>query len=188
MGPFTRNQVIAVNDAALLAKLARLDDPVYAEYPWGWAQWNQAAAEAQFLRLVDTIAAHLECPTREGRPSPRDQDYDRVHERALCYETGAYIQDASFHGEILLPQAVLTAEALAHDTGVSLRTSNFGQLATLLDDDAKVRPATLATIIGALEELGYTYVPPRVLNRPYSGQNRGVHGFCTWGERYFEWI
>lgn len=177
-----------MDDAALLAELARLDDPIFAEYPGGWAHWNQAAAEAQFLRLVDTLAARLGCPTRQGIPSSRDPDYDRVRERTLCYETGAYIQDASFHGDIRLPQAAQTAEAIAEDAVVGLRTSNFGHLAALYDDDAKVRPAALATIIGTLEELGYVYVPSRLLDQPYSGQNRGVNGFQTWGMRYFDYI
>ncbi len=99
-----------MDDTALLAELARLDDPVYAEYPGGWVHWDQDAAEAQFLRLVETLATRLECPTRKGMPSSRDPADARVRECTLCYVTGAYIQDASFHGEILLPQALLTAE------------------------------------------------------------------------------
>ncbi|HEX8995027.1 MAG TPA: hypothetical protein VF812_03245 [Ktedonobacterales bacterium] len=183
-----RKQVIAMDDTALLAELARLDDPVYAEYPGGWAHWDRAAAEAQFLRLVDTLAARLECPTREGMPSSRDPDYDQVREHTLCYETGAYIQDASFHGEILLPQALLTTEALAKNSFVGLRTSNFGHLAMLYDDDAEVRPAAHATILEVLQELGYTFVPSRVLNQPYSGQNPGMNGFSDWGRRFFDYI
>ncbi|HET9109699.1 MAG TPA: hypothetical protein VFN78_02625 [Ktedonobacterales bacterium] len=183
-----RKQVIAMDDAALLAKLARLDDPVYGEYPGGWAHWGQAAAEAQFLRLVDMLAARLECPTQESRPSSRDPGYDRARERALCYETGAYVQDASFHGDILLPQVLLTAEALAANSFVGLRTSNFGHLAMFYDDDTEVRPAAHAIILEALEELGYTFVPSRVLTQPCTGQNHGVNGFSTWGMRYFDYV
>ena len=185
---YMRKQVIAMDDAALLAELARVDDPVYAEYPGGWTHWDQAAAEAQFLRLVDALAARLKCPTREGIPFLRDPDYGRARERSLCYETGTRIQDASFHGEILLPQVLQTAEALAKDSCVSLRTSNFGHLAMLYDDDTEIRPASHAIIIETLEDMGYTFVPSRVLDQPYSGQNHGVDGFSTWGRRYFDYI
>lgn len=177
-----------MDDAALFVVLQRLDDPVYAEYPGGWAHWDQAAAEARFLRLVDTLATRLECPARQGIPFSHDQGYDHVREHTLCYETGVYIQDASFHGDVLLPQSLLTAEALAAGSFVGLRTSNFGHLATLYDDDTAVRPDAHAIIVGALEELSYIYIPSRILNQPYSGQNHGVTGFSTWGSRYFNYI
>jgi hypothetical protein len=176
------------DDADLRAELERVDDPVYAEYPGGWADWNQAEAEAQFRRLVETLAARLGCPVRERFPALNDPDYARVRERTLCYETGIFIQDASFHGQILVPRVFMTPEALQEDYSTCLRTSNFGHLATLYDDDTDVQPAARETIVRVVEELGYTYVPTRVLNRPYTGQNRGLDGFATWGARYFEWI
>jgi hypothetical protein len=175
---------------ALRALLERLDDPVYAEYPGGWAQWNQIEAEARFMLLVKTLAARLNCPTSDREPShiPRDPHYDRLRERTLFYETGTGIQDASFHGQILLPHSLLTEDALREDSLIRLRTSNFGRLATAYDDDALVRPDALSTIISVLEEQGYTYVPTVVLNEPYPGKNPGVCGFRTWGMRYFDWI
>lgn len=94
------------------------------------------------------------------------------------------IQDASFHGQILLPHSLLTEAAASEDYLIHLRTSNFGQLATAYDDDTMVRPDALSTIIGILEEQGYTYVPTVVLNEPYPDIRR----FPTWGMRYFEWM
>lgn len=175
----------------LRALLERLDDPINAEYPGGWAQWNQQEAEAHFMLLVKTLAARLDCPTSDQEPShiPRDPHYDRLRERTLFYETGTYnIQDASFHGQILLPHSLLTEDAVREDYIIRLRTSNFGHLATLYDEDALVRPDALSTIISVLEEQGYTYVPTVMLHGPYSGKNPGISGFRTWGERYFDWI
>src|SRR5215472_7331000 len=118
-------------DDALRALLERFDDPVYAEYPGGWAQWNRQEAEAHFLLLVNTLAAQLDCPISDQEPSHRDPQYDRLRERTLFYETGKRIQDASFHGEILLPYSLLIEE----DYLIRLRVSNFGHLATLYDED-----------------------------------------------------
>jgi hypothetical protein len=139
-------------DADLLAELERVDDPIYAEYPGGGVGWNQAAAEAQFLRLAETLAARLGCPVQERFPALNDPDYARVRERTLCFETGVFIQDASFHGEILVPRVLMTPEALREDYSVSLRTSNFGHLATLCDDDTKVQPTARETTIRVVEE------------------------------------
>jgi hypothetical protein len=175
---------------ALRALLERLDDPVYANYPGGWSQWDQQDAEAHFMLLVKTLAAQLDCPTSDREPSqfPRDPHYDRLRERTLFYETGMDIQDASFHGQILLPYSLLTEDAVNESYLIRLRASNFGHLVTLYDDDTLIRPEALATIISVLEELGYTYVPTVVLNEPYLGKNPGVSGFRTWGMRYFDWI
>lgn len=175
---------------ALRALVKRLDDPINVEYPGGWAQWNQKEAEAHFLLLVKTLASRLDCLISDREPShiPRDPNYDRLRERTLFYETGIGIQDASFHGQILLPHSLLTEDAVKEDSLIRLRISNFGQLATLYDEDTLVRPDVLSTIVSVLEEQGYTYIPTIVLNEPYSGKNPGVSGFRTWGMRYFDWI
>ena len=175
---------------AIRTLLERLDDPVYAVYPGGGTQWNRKDAEARFLLLVKTLAAQLDCPTSDREPShaPRDPHYIRLWGRTLFYQTGRSIQDASFHGQILLPYSLLTKDALQVGSIIRLRTSNFGHLATAYDEDAMVRPDVLSIIISVLEEQGYTYVPTVVLNEPYSGKNPGLDGFRTWGKRYFDWI
>lgn len=170
---------------ALRSLLERFDDPVFAEYPGGRTRWNQHAAEVRFLTLVKALEARLGCPSL---PEPFSGDGDpgreRVREQTLLYETGKHIQDASFHGQILLPRSLLTEP----DYHLSLRTSNFGQLATVYDDDTLVRPQVLSTMRIVLDELGYLYVPTAVLVVSYTGRNPGVSGFRNWGMRYFDWI
>lgn len=172
---------------ALRSLLERLDDPVFAEYPGGWTQWNQRAAEVRFLTLVKALEARLGCSSLpesfSGTP-----ERERVREQTLLYETGEHIQDASFHGQILLPRSLLTEPARRMDYHLRLRTSNFGQLVTVYDDDMLARPQVLSTMLIVLEEQGYLYVPTAVLIEPYTGKNPGVVGFRTWGRRYFDWI
>jgi hypothetical protein len=177
------------NDA-IRALLERLDDPVYAVYPGGGVQWNRKDAETRFMLLVKTLGAQLDCPTSDREPShaPRDPHYVRLRERTLFYQTGWSIQDASFHGQILLPYSLLIESACREGYSIRLRTSNFGHLATAYDEDAMVRPDALSLIISVLEKQGYTYVPTVVLKEPYSGKNPGLDGFRTWGMRYFDWI
>ena len=139
--------------------LRQLDDPVHSEAPPGW---DRGLAEARFLELV----RELEC---------------RLGRRLEC-ETGALIQDASFHGQILLPHEVLTGDFV-----VPLRASNFDRLATILDAGL-VQPQALAAILETLEEQGFTYVPSDLLHAPYDGANSGVDGISTWAQRYFDWI
>lgn len=150
------------NDA-IQTLLERLDDPVYAVYPGGGAQWNRKDAEARFMLLVKALAAQLDCPTSDREPShaPRDPQYGRLRERTLFYQIGWYIQDASFHGQILLPHSLLTEDARRVGYIIRLRTSNFGHLATAYDEDAMVRPDALSLMISVLEEQGYIYFSQR---------------------------
>jgi len=69
-----------------------------------------------------------------------------------AYETGAFIQDASFHGQLRLPRELLTDEYI-----VQLQASNFGHLATIYDDDTVVKQDARATIVSTLAEFGYIY-------------------------------
>jgi len=142
------------------ALLQDLDDPIRAEAP---AHWDRRAAEATFVALARALEQRLGYP--------------------CAYETGSSIQDASFHGQIRLPREVLTDEYI-----VQLRASNFGHLATIYDDDTVVERDARATIVSTLDEFGYVYIPSDVVNAPYTGRNRGVSGFRTWGERFFDWI
>jgi|GraSoiStandDraft_27_1057306.scaffolds.fasta_scaffold188903_2 hypothetical protein len=172
---------------ALRSLLERLDDPVFAEYPGGWTRWNQHAAEVRFLTLVKALEARLGCPSLP-EPFSGDPEREQVREQTLLYETGKHIQDASFHGQILLPRSLLTEPARRVDYHLSLRTSNFGLLATVYDDDTLVRPQALSTMRIVLDEQGYLYVPTAVLVESYTGRNPGVSGFRDWGMRYFDWI
>jgi hypothetical protein len=142
------------------ALLEQLDDAEHAEAP---PNWDRQAAEARFVALAPALEQRL------GYPCP--------------YETGALIQDASFHGEISLPHDILTK-----NDGVTLRTSNFGRMAAIYGDETVVRPEALATVVATLEEHGYTYVPSAVLMAPYTGKDPGVEGFTTWMDRFFDWV
>ncbi len=175
-------------DDALRALLAHLDDPANAQFPGGWEQWNEMAAEARFLALVKALEARLGCPALP-EPDPADAEaYRRLWQTTLLYEAGRAIQDASFHGQILLPRLLLTETGRSLNYVIRLRVSNFGHLATAYDDDTMVQPAALAAIRQALEEQGYIYMPTDLLAEPYTGKNPGVSGFRTWGLRYFDWI
>jgi len=149
-----------MNTHTAQALLEDLDDPVRAEAP---PRWDRRAAETTFVALAQTL---------EQRLGYR-----------CAYETGAFIQDASFHGQLRLPRELLTDEYI-----VQLRASNFGNLATIYDDDTVVKQGARATIVSTLAEFGYIYIPIDVLNIPYTGRNPGVSGFRTWGERFFDWI
>lgn len=172
----------------LRALLARLDDPVYAQFQGGWAHWNEAAAEARFLALVEALEARLGCPVLP-EPEPADVEaYRLLWQTSLLYESSRAIQDASFHGQVLLPRSLLTEAGRSLNYVVRLRVSNFGSLATVYDDDTMVQEQVLASMRQTLEEQGYIYVPSDLLAEPYTGKNPGVSGFRNWGLRYFDWI
>jgi len=97
----------------------------------------------------------------------------------LRTETGSDIQDASFHSQIYLPTS--------NDWHALLRFSNFGEMATVTEDEP-APPATLAAVIELLAKHGYVYIPVEMLHRPYDGKNLGVTGIDSWWIRYFDWV
>jgi hypothetical protein len=117
------------------------------------------AATERFARFVEELSAKLG--------------------GALKAETGVHIQDASFHSQVFLP--------LPGGRHALIRFSNFGDMATVSDDDPVPEP-TMAVVLEMLAQHGYVYVPAAVLAQPYTGSNPGVTGIDTWWIRYFDWV
>lgn len=172
----------------LRALLARVDDPVDPQFPGGFKRWNEAKAEARFLAVVQTLAERLGCPALPDFDPIDLEQYRLLWQETLFYESGRAILDASFHAQISLPRPLLSEKGRDLNYILRLRVSNFGDLATVYDDDTMLEPAALAIIRQALEEHGYVYVSTALLLEPYTGQNPGVSGFRDWGMRYFDWI
>lgn len=107
-------------------------------------------------------------------------------ESVLCLrfdiETGAKIQDASFHSQITIVHS--------EDDHTLLRFSNFGRLATVygLNDGEQVPTDLLKAIVHLLGEHGYVYIPPSELEVRYTkpaGLEIGIH---DWFYRFFEYL
>lgn len=97
---------------------------------------------------------------------------------SLGFESGDSVQDASFHSQIHMS---------IHGEVVSLRFSNFGDMAALMGE-AAVPAALLDKIKNLLGIHGYTYIPEFVLEEPYTGVNLRVSGIQDWWVRYFDWV
>ena len=146
-----------------LELLNKIDDPLYGEWPGGWNKTFYDAAEAKFLKLAEEIQQAL-------------------GERCAI-EYGNLIQDASFHGQLDVPESCLTQQYV-----VSLRVSNFGSLATLYDADDVLKAECLNKIKSAVKRNGYTYLPSWVLREAYPVRNEGITGMHNWGHRYFDYL
>ena len=136
------------------------DDPAHAEMPPGF-DWQ--TADSHFVAFAKYLNAVL---------------------RTEClFKSGVYIQDASFHGNI-----VLSPDLLKEKYTAGVRVSNFGNFCTVYDDDSVVKINALRAIKETTEDYGYVYLPTHVLDLPYTGINIGVTGFDSWGRRFFDWI
>ena len=142
--------------------LKRHDDTVHGEWPGGWNTSAYHAAERKFLALAEEV--------------------QQVLGESPVVEHGGAIQDASFHGLLALPKS-----CLVNDYKVSLRVSNFGNLATLYDADDMVKSACRDKVKDVLARRGYIYVPSWVLNEPYPPQVL-LPSIPNWGVRYFDYL
>jgi hypothetical protein len=139
--------------------LQRHDDPKHCEHPPGF---DYKMAERRFAKFAEALSSALGVPLKS--------------------ETGAKIQDASFHSQIYLP--------LGEERYALIRFSNFGDMATVgtVSEDESVPAALMKTVVELLEKHGYVYVPASVLDRPYTGRIPGELGIGTWWIRYFDWL
>lgn len=144
-------------DEVWLALLKGYDDPRSLQAPAGF---DYLEATGRFLGL-----AH---------------DITRIVGPECDIEVWPAVQDASFHGEIRLPDAVLTTP-----DGVFVRASNFGNLVTAFDADESIRPDVLAALRGLADRHRYRYVPSAALRRPYTGRHAGTASIRDWGGRFF---
>jgi hypothetical protein len=120
---------------------------------------------------------------------------------SVGYEAGfPLIQDASFFADVTIP-----AEATKGGVAIGVRTSNFGELATIflpdadLWDDASAAAVLIQEDLRAIEDLlaqgGYDYVPLRLLLAEYDGVHRALRDAyaqegrkLSWWQRYFDWL
>ena len=142
----------------------------------------------ELLRKHDD-ARHSEQPPDFDRPAAEARFTEMAEEIVLAFpgsrfETGAEIQDASFHGQVFIASAGRFA---------LVRVSNFGNFVTFFGDDddcltADARADAREILLSVFAAHGYGFIPPETLSLPYDGQNKGISGFRDWGYRYFEWI
>ena len=144
--------------AEYLDLLASLDDQTHWEFPEGFLY---RPAERRFLAMAE--------------------DVEKALGEKCTIEYHSAIQDASFHAQLFVPK-ICTQQGY----NVKLRTSNFGNLATLYDVGEDVKPACADKIIDVLKQHEYIYIPSWVLREPYNGTK--TIGIPNWGVRYFDWL
>ena len=147
----------------LLALLEATDDPVYSEMPGGF----DAGAFEGRLKRFKAFAAGLQATVGTD----------------CAAETWPQVQDASFVGDVSIPPRLLATDEVAR-----VVISHFGDFAAMSDGDSLVSPDTLARIKSVVREHGYVWIPGEVLDQPYTGANRGVSGFRSWRNRYFDYV
>ena len=123
------------------------------------AGFDYARAVQRFKRIAEELASRWDKP--------------------LTVETESHIQDASFHSQIMVP--------VRDGEFVLVRFSSFGDMATFAEEVA-IPDDLRGTLLELFQEHGYIYVPARVLEAPYSGENPGVTGIRSWWIRYFDWV
>ena len=105
---------------------------------------------------------------------------------------------ASFHSEVFIPREgeCRTDEPVAGTVvvaggvrivGVSLRFSNFGNLAAVNDEEESISPETLELVKALLARHGYTYIPHSAWEGPYTGKNP-CFTEKAWWFRYFDYV
>lgn len=156
-------------------------DPIWPN-TWRFRDWQEWANECYF---PDVFEYHDDPVKWEY---PEDFDYESTIDRCLGIvpkleelfgkklqlETKTYIQDASFHSQVLLD-------------GAYIRFSNFGNMVATTDDDT-LGPEMVESLARLLARHGYVFVPHDLLETDYSGSNPGVTGIRDWWIRYFDWV
>jgi hypothetical protein len=170
-----RRMTVPAEKAAELLK--HFDDPLAVQRPTGF---NEEAVEARFEELLALLSRAFRCQ--------------------VAAESGAYVQDASFYGEAVIP-------AGSTETGadIAVRVSNFGTLAvyglellgTYTDAEREVlmSPVDRDRVETALTDSGYVALPEDALWEPYDGANQWLVDFYagmkyrpTWFIRFFDYI
>ncbi len=101
----------------------------------------------------------------------------------LDFETGSSIQDASYHSMIKISGELLKKP----EDYAQVRFSNFGKMISFVNEIG-IRESIQINIVQHLQNLGYIYIPEKVLKEQYTGNNSGVTGIDTWWVRYFDWV
>ena len=152
---------------------------------------DPALAELVATRLIKA-ADH---PWEVERPSDFDgieavgrfmalaQRVEAVVGESCAVEMWPHVRDATFHAELVLPGSVLAGDGYA-----AIRASNFGNLITIVPNEAEVRPDVLAELLRRFDRAGYRFMPSAALRRTYDGHHRGTKRFSTWADRLFGYV
>lgn len=155
-------------DDEIRALLEAADDPVEVEMPasTGDADDEYEQLHGRVLRTMRTLADEL----------------------GLELERDGCVQDATHHDELAL-YAVDPARPNVRHTRLSIRFSNFGDLATATTfGRPMVEGVEMAAIGALLARQGWTYVPAEALEAPYDGTHPGFReAGTTWWDRYFDY-
>ena len=140
--------------------LRKYDDSHFIEYPAGF---DLIAAQQRFSRLAQAMAEEIGTD--------------------LSVESGVAIQDASYHGEISLPDRLKSDP----ETVVAVRISNFGSFASITGEEA-LASGVSERLLSLLSRHGYTFVPEWALDRDYDGSIPATIGIRTWWIRFFDYL
>jgi hypothetical protein len=142
--------------------LGLADDPEHAEYPPGF-DWSALQARVAALR-------------------PK---LEQIANREFVLDDQA--QDATFFGDLSIQRPGPKPNWI--DTVFALRFSNFGDLFTTWSH-CKVEQLSnevAAELVAQVERAGFRFVPPAVLDEPYSGLHPGFKG-GPWWPRFFDYL
>ena len=133
------------------ALLQQHDSPEHWEYPRDFDRATEGRDFAAFLMDLETALG-----------------------QRLPVETGAHIQDASFHSQIGL-------------LGGALRFSNFGRMIAFTPD-AEIAEEMARTVRQLAATHGYVLVPTSDLETLYPREEGLRLGIRTWWIRYFDYL
>ncbi|MFD5433511.1 hypothetical protein ACFWJ4_15335 [Kitasatospora sp. NPDC127067] len=164
---------MTLDDRSAWALLRQLDDPDHMEFPRGY---DHAGARARFDRLA-------------ARPDERF--------RCSC-TVDRYVQDASHHGTITVPEA-----ATAFGDHLTVTVSNFGDLTTMTfcnpgshdegGEGGVLQAFDRHRVDAELEALGYVAIPEHLLRTEYDGVSDLLSYYPpedppTWRTRFFHYL
>ncbi|MEV0281196.1 hypothetical protein AB0I22_33085 [Streptomyces sp. NPDC050610] len=158
---------MTVDDQHLLSLLRNLDDPEHWEFP---RDYDHVATRARFDRLAADIGEAFDC----------------------TYSVVRGIQDASFHGNIVIPTI-----ATKSDSFVVIRFSNFGSLITAGAGDISADTAEPADglhdedrsrIKAAAVALDCLWMPRHILRKRYDGPTVMDDWQHLWWHRFFHYM
>ncbi|HJT78239.1 MAG TPA: hypothetical protein VJ739_13630 [Gemmataceae bacterium] len=120
-----------------------------------------------------------------GRVTALQPELERVARRPFVLDDK--VQDASFFADLFIRRPGPQTNWI--DTVFAVRFSNFGRLFTTWShcETEQLPKAVAAELIAAVERAGFRYVPPSVLDEPYSGRHPALRG-STWWIRFFDYL
>ncbi|MYW19258.1 hypothetical protein GT039_27685 [Streptomyces sp. SID2955] len=158
---------MTVDDQRLLSLLRNLDDPEHWEFP---RDYDHVATRARFDRLAADIDQAFDCTCSVDRG----------------------VQDASFHGDIVIPAIATKSSDL-----VVVRFSNFASLITAgaggvradtaepadeLHDEDRIRIKAAAVALDCI------WMPRHVLKKRYDGPTEMDDWQQLWWHRFFDYM